>query len=67
MVNVGSTSTGGNVRAVKADLAKIELTVPVCTQVRKKGRAGGGALKEVVRGGIGGSGGGEIEIGEEAG
>ena len=33
MVNVGSTSTGGNVRAVKADLAKIELTVPVCTQV----------------------------------
>jgi translation initiation factor 2 subunit 3 len=36
MVNVGSTSTGGNVRAVKADLAKIELTVPVCTQVGEK-------------------------------
>ena len=34
MVNVGSTSTGGNVRAVKADLAKIELTVPMCTQAR---------------------------------
>jgi translation initiation factor 2 subunit 3 len=35
-VNVGSTSTGGNVRAVKADLAKIELTTPVCTQVGEK-------------------------------
>ena len=58
MVNVGSTSTGGNVRAVKADLAKIELTVPVCTQVRKKGRSGGHS-RGMVRGGNGGSGGGE--------
>ena len=31
MVNIGSTSTGGRVRAVKHDLAKIVLTTPVCT------------------------------------
>lgn len=36
MVNVGSTSTGGRVTAVKADLAKIQLTTPVCTQVGEK-------------------------------
>jgi len=31
MVNIGSLSTGGRVMAVKADLAKILLTQPVCT------------------------------------
>merc|ERR1711907_447263 len=31
MVNIGSTSTGGRVKAVKHDLAKIILTTPVCT------------------------------------
>jgi len=31
MVNIGSTSTGGRVNAVKGDLAKIALTQPVCT------------------------------------
>lgn len=33
MVNIGSLSTGGRVTAVKADLAKISLTQPVCTEV----------------------------------
>jgi len=33
MVNIGSLSTGGRVLAVKADLAKIALTQPVCTEV----------------------------------
>ncbi|MPC90644.1 Eukaryotic translation initiation factor 2 subunit 3 [Portunus trituberculatus] len=32
MVNIGSLSTGGRVLAVKADLAKITLTQPVCTE-----------------------------------
>merc|ERR1712025_1040121 len=32
MVNIGSLSTGGRVIAVKADLAKIGLTTPVCTE-----------------------------------
>mmetsp|Transcript_19061 Transcript_19061/g.28973 ORF Transcript_19061/g.28973 Transcript_19061/m.28973 type:complete len:460 (-) Transcript_19061:150-1529(-) len=36
MVNVGSTSTGGKVQAVKGDLAKIALTQPVCTQEGEK-------------------------------
>jgi len=36
MVNIGSTSTGGRVIAVKADLAKIELTTPVCTSIGEK-------------------------------
>jgi len=36
MVNIGSTSTGGRVTAVKADLAKIELISPVCTQEGEK-------------------------------
>jgi len=31
MVNIGSTSTGGRVIAVKGDLAKLGLTNPVCT------------------------------------
>uniref|UniRef100_A0A8C9HQH5 protein-synthesizing GTPase n=1 Tax=Piliocolobus tephrosceles TaxID=591936 RepID=A0A8C9HQH5_9PRIM len=36
MVNIGSLSTGGRVRAVKADLCKIVLTNPVCTEVGEK-------------------------------
>ncbi|XP_065199077.1 eukaryotic translation initiation factor 2 subunit 3-like [Sycon ciliatum] len=32
MVNIGSLSTGGRVLAIRADLAKIALTQPVCTQ-----------------------------------
>merc|ERR1712126_533192 len=36
MVNIGSLSTGGRVLAVKADLAKIGLTTPVCTEVGEK-------------------------------
>ena len=36
MVNIGSLSTGGRVIAVKADLAKIGLTTPVCAEVGEK-------------------------------
>nr|CAG29666.1 translation initiation factor 2 gamma subunit [Oniscus asellus] len=36
VVNIGSLSTGGKVSAVKADLAKITLTQPVCTEVGEK-------------------------------
>lgn len=36
MVNIGSLSTGGRVQAVKADLAKIVLTQPVCTEVNSR-------------------------------
>lgn len=36
MVNIGSTSTGGRVLAVKKDLAKIVLIQPVCTQEGEK-------------------------------
>ncbi|KAK3097627.1 hypothetical protein FSP39_011525 [Pinctada imbricata] len=36
MVNIGSLSTGGRVIAVKADLAKIGLTNPVCTEIGEK-------------------------------
>ncbi|KAL2918415.1 eukaryotic translation initiation factor 2 subunit gamma [Polyrhizophydium stewartii] len=36
MVNIGSTSTGGRVVSVKADLAKIALTNPACTEVGEK-------------------------------
>jgi len=36
MVNIGSTSTGGRVLAVKTDLAKIVLINPVCTQQGEK-------------------------------
>nr|KAF6398592.1 eukaryotic translation initiation factor 2 subunit gamma B [Molossus molossus] len=36
MMNVGSLSTGGRVSAVKADLGKIVLTNPVCTEVGEK-------------------------------
>eukprot|EP00094_Tigriopus_californicus_P013319 TCALIF_12881-PA protein Name:"Similar to EIF2S3 Eukaryotic translation initiation factor 2 subunit 3 (Gallus gallus)" AED:0.09 eAED:0.09 QI:0/0.5/0.66/0.66/0.5/0.66/3/166/472 len=36
MVNIGSLSAGGRVVAVKADLAKIGLTTPVCTSIGEK-------------------------------
>lgn len=36
MVNIGSTATGGRVHACKADLAKIALTQPVCTEEGEK-------------------------------
>lgn len=36
MVNIGSLSTGGRVIAVKADLAKVGLTNPVCTEIGEK-------------------------------
>lgn len=36
LVNIGSLSTGGRVVATKADLAKIALTSPVCTEVGEK-------------------------------
>jgi len=36
MVNIGSTSTGGRVMSVKADMAKIMLTSPACTEIGEK-------------------------------
>jgi translation initiation factor 2 subunit 3 len=36
MLNIGSTSTGGHVLAVKEDLAKVALTSPVCTEEGEK-------------------------------
>ncbi|KAF9258942.1 hypothetical protein L218DRAFT_990341 [Marasmius fiardii PR-910] len=36
LVNIGSTSTGGRVVSVKADLAKIQLTSPACTEIGEK-------------------------------
>uniref|UniRef100_A0A1B0D7A8 protein-synthesizing GTPase n=1 Tax=Phlebotomus papatasi TaxID=29031 RepID=A0A1B0D7A8_PHLPP len=36
LVNIGSLSTGGRVTATKADLAKITLTNPVCTEIGEK-------------------------------
>eukprot|EP00940_MAST-03C_sp_MAST-3C-sp2_P001816 g1816.t1 len=36
MVNIGSTSTAGKVRSVKKDLAKIELSQPVCSRENEK-------------------------------
>eukprot|EP00736_Rhodelphis_marinus_P012389 Rmarinus@m.3534 len=36
MVNIGSTSTGGRVLAVRGDLAKLQLTSPVCTSEGEK-------------------------------
>jgi translation initiation factor 2 subunit 3 len=36
MVNIGSTSTGGRVISVKADMAKIQLTSPACTEIGEK-------------------------------
>ena len=35
MLNIGSMCTGARVVAVKADLAKLQLTSPVCTKVRR--------------------------------
>lgn len=32
MLNIGSSSSGGKVIAIKNDMAKLELTVPVCTE-----------------------------------
>ena len=36
LVNIGSLSTGGRVIATRADLAKISLTSPVCTEIDEK-------------------------------
>jgi translation initiation factor 2 subunit 3 len=36
LVNIGSTSCGGRVISVKADMAKIQLTQPACTDVGEK-------------------------------
>jgi translation initiation factor 2 subunit 3 len=36
MVNIGSTSTGARILAVKNDLAKVVLTAPVCTSSGEK-------------------------------
>ncbi|KAL3315521.1 Eukaryotic translation initiation factor 2 subunit 3 [Cichlidogyrus casuarinus] len=36
MVNIGSSSTGGQILGVKGDLAKIALNTPVCTEVDEK-------------------------------
>ncbi|KAG5348353.1 IF2G factor, partial [Acromyrmex charruanus] len=36
LVNIGSLSTGGRVLATRADLAKISLTNPVCTEIDEK-------------------------------
>ena len=36
MVNIGSTATGAKVVAVKADVAKLQLTSPACTDVGEK-------------------------------
>ena len=36
MLNIGSMCTGARVLAVKADLAKLQLTTPVCTKEGEK-------------------------------
>jgi len=36
MLNIGSLSTGGRVLAVKADLAKVTLFIPVCVEIGEK-------------------------------
>lgn len=36
MLNIGSMSTGARVLAVKNDLAKLQLTSPVCTKTGEK-------------------------------
>ncbi|GMM30835.1 translation initiation factor eIF2 subunit gamma [Martiniozyma asiatica (nom. inval.)] len=36
MVNIGSTATGARVVAVKADMARLTLTAPACTEVNEK-------------------------------
>ncbi|RCK63346.1 Eukaryotic translation initiation factor 2 subunit gamma [Candida viswanathii] len=36
MVNIGSTATGARVVAVKADMARLQLTTPACTEINEK-------------------------------
>ncbi|BAM38839.1 eukaryotic translation initiation factor 2 subunit gamma [Theileria orientalis strain Shintoku] len=36
MINIGSTSVGGRVTGIKPDMAKFELTGPVCTRIGDK-------------------------------
>jgi len=36
LINIGSTATGGRVLSVKADIAKIQLTQPACTEIGEK-------------------------------
>jgi translation initiation factor 2 subunit 3 len=36
MVNIGSTATGAKVVGVKADIAKLTLTSPACTEIDEK-------------------------------
>lgn len=36
MINIGSTSVGGTVLAVKSDLAKLSLSSPVCANIEEK-------------------------------
>lgn len=36
LINIGSTSIGGRVISTKADLAKIQLATPACTNVNEK-------------------------------
>ena len=36
MVNIGSTATGAKIMGVKADVAKIQLTSPACTEIGEK-------------------------------
>jgi translation initiation factor 2 subunit 3 len=36
MVNIGSTATGAKVLAVKADVAKLSLISPACTEIGEK-------------------------------
>ncbi|KAJ6550984.1 P-loop containing nucleoside triphosphate hydrolase protein [Mycena vulgaris] len=36
LINIGSTSTGGRVLSVRADLAKIQLTSPACTEIGER-------------------------------
>lgn len=36
MLNIGSTSTGGRIFAMKGDLAKVSLVSPVCTSIGQK-------------------------------
>lgn len=36
MVNIGSTSVGARVTGIKSDMAKLELTGPVCTRISDK-------------------------------
>lgn len=36
MVNIGSTACGAKVLAVKADMARLQLTAPACTEINEK-------------------------------